>query len=57
MRSSTPMGVGCSTLTPARDNGYANDINDAGQITGRMLDANGTRMPYVATPIAPIAVH
>jgi probable HAF family extracellular repeat protein len=30
----------------------ARSINDAGRITGRMYDANGTPMGYVATPIA-----
>ena len=30
----------------------ARSINDAGQITGRMYDANGTPMAYVATPVA-----
>ena len=30
----------------------ARSINDAGQITGRMYDAAGTPMAYVATPVA-----
>ncbi len=30
----------------------ARSINDAGQITGRMYDANGTPMAFVATPLA-----
>jgi uncharacterized membrane protein len=29
----------------------ARGINERGQITGRMLDAAGVRMPYIATPI------
>ena len=34
-------GGGLLDLTPARDNGYANDINDAGQVTGYMTALGG----------------
>jgi probable HAF family extracellular repeat protein len=32
----------------------ARSINDAGVITGRMFNAGGTPMPYIATPIDPV---